>query len=66
MQAFRTGGTEGTRRIRLRALDPAARYRFTDPYGGAEAVVSGGDAVGEGFRFDLAPMSSAVRLYRKE
>jgi len=49
-------------RVRIRA----ARYRFTDPYGGAEESVTGAEASAEGLRFVLAPMSSALREYRKE
>ena len=65
VQAFRIHSPDPSRKLMVKALDPKATYRFTDPYTGKSFDAPGAKLSSEGLIFDLPPMTSRVLLYRR-
>ena len=67
VQAFRrTENEEATKDLRLRGLDPAARYEVSDLDGKTIKTLSGTDLMGRGLQVEIAAKpGAAVMVYKK-
>ena len=67
MQAFRREeNTEATENLRLRGLDPAAKYEVSDLDAKTPSVVSGRDLMKRGLHVEIKEKrGAAILLYKK-